>query len=71
MSRKGNCYDNAVIENFFGHLKEEAFHHVRYLSIDALTEALHEYLCWYNTDRISTKLKGLSPVQYRTQALTA
>ncbi|WP_371818305.1 IS3 family transposase [Pseudarthrobacter sp. C4D7] len=71
MSRKGNCYDNAVMENFFGHLKEELFHHVRYLSTDALTAALHEYIHWYNTERISTKLKDLSPVQYRTQALAA
>ncbi len=71
MSRKDNCYDNAVIENFFGHLKEEAFHHVGYLSLDALTTALHDYIHWYNNDRISTNLKGLSPVQYRTQALTA
>jgi putative transposase len=71
MSRKGNCHDNAVMENFFGHLKEEAFHHVRYLSIDALAEALHEYLRWWNTDRISTRLEGLSPVQYRAQALAA
>ena len=71
MSRKGNCYDNAVMENFFGHLKEELFHHVRYLSTDALTAALHEYIRWYNTQRISTKLKGLSPVQYRTLALAA
>jgi putative transposase len=71
MSRKGNCYDNAVIENFFGHLKEEAFHHVRYLNLDALTTALHDYIHWYNNDRISTRLEGLSPVQYRTQTLTA
>lgn len=71
MSRKGNCYDNAVIENFFGHLKEELFHRVRFLSTDALTAALHEYIHWYNTERISTKLKGLSPVQYRTQTLIA
>ena len=71
MSRKGNCFDNAVIENFFGHLKEELFHHVRYLNIDALATALHEYIHWYNNERISTKLKGLSPVQYRTQALAA
>ena len=71
MSRKGNCFDNAVIENFFGHLKEECFHHVRYLSIEALTMALHEYIDWYNNDRISTKLEGLSPVQDRTQALAA
>jgi len=71
MSRKGNCYDNAVMENFFGHLKEELFHHVRYFSPDALATALHEYIRWYNTERISTKLKGLSPVQYRAQTLAA
>lgn len=71
MSRKGNCYDNAVMESFFGHLKEEAFHHVSYLSIDALETALQDYIRWYNNDRISEKLEGLSPVQYRTQALAA
>jgi putative transposase len=71
MSRKGNCYDNAVMENFFGHLKEELFHHVRYLSTDALAAALPEYIRWYNTERISTTLKGLSPAQYRAQALAA
>ncbi len=69
ISRKGNCYDNAVMESFFSHLKEELFHHVRFLSTDALETALHEYISWCNTDRISTKLKGLSPVQYRAQAL--
>jgi putative transposase len=71
MSRKGNCYDNAVIENFFGHLKEELFHRVRFLNTDALAAAIEEYIHWYNTKRISTKLKGLSPVQYRAQALAA
>jgi putative transposase len=71
MSRKANCYDNAVMENFFGHLKEELFHRVRFLSTEALTAALHEYIRWYNTERISTKLKGLSPVQYRAQMLAA
>ncbi|BAS17280.1 uncharacterized transposase-like protein HI_1721 [Arthrobacter sp. Hiyo8] len=71
MSRKANCYDNAVMENFFGHLKEELFHRVRFISTQALTAALHEYISWYNTERISTKLEGLSPVQYRAQALAA
>jgi putative transposase len=71
MSRKANCYDNAVIENFFGHLKEELFHRVRFLNTDALATALHEYIHWYNNERISTKLNGLSPVQYRAQALAA
>jgi putative transposase len=71
MSCKANCYDNAVVENFFGHLKEELFHRVRFLNTDALATALHEYMRWYNTERISTKLNGLSPVQYRAQALAA
>jgi putative transposase len=71
MSRKANCYDNAVIENWFGHLKEEIFNHTRYLTTDALTQALHDYIHWYNNHRISTQLKGLSPVDYRTQALAA
>lgn len=71
MSRKGNCFDNAVIENFFGHLKEECFHHMRYLSIEALEIALHDYIRWFNHDRISERLEGLSPVQYRTQTLAA
>jgi len=71
MSRKGNCYDNAVMENFFGHLKEELFHRVRFISTDALSAQLNEYIRWYNTERISTKLEGLSPVQYRAQALAA
>jgi putative transposase len=71
MSRKANCYDNAVMENFFGHLKEELFHRVRFLNTDALASALHAYISWYNTERISTKLKGLSPAQYRAQMLAA
>lgn len=71
MSRKATCLDNAVVENFFGHLKEEAFHHDTFDNVDDLVTAITEYIHWYNTDRISTKLEGLSPVQYRTQALAA
>ncbi len=71
MSRKANCYDNAVMENWFGHLKEELFNHTRHTTAEALTEALHDYIHWYNNHRISTRLEGLSPVQYRTQALAA
>lgn len=71
MSRKGNCLDNAVIENFFGHLKEEMFHHTRYQDIDTFMAALNDYINWYNTERISTRLKGLSPVRYRAHALAA
>lgn len=71
MSRKGNCLDNAVIESFFGHLKEEMFHHRRHTDIDTFTTTLNEYITWYNTERISTRLKGMSPVEYRTHALAA
>lgn len=71
MSRRGNCLDNAVIESFFGHLKEELFNHTSFSDADSLVVALHDYIAWYNHDRISTQLKGLSPVQYRIQALAA
>ena len=43
----------------------------RFRNTDALASAIEEYTHWYNTKRISTKLKGLSPVQYRAQALAA
>lgn len=59
------------MENFFGHLKEELFHRVRFLNTDALATALHEYIRCYNTERISTELKGLSPVHYRAQTPAA
>ena len=71
MSRKANCYDNAIAENFFGHLKAEMFNRHRFDTVEAFTTALEDYIHWYNNDRISTKLKGLSPVQYRAQALAA
>ena len=71
MSRKGTCLDNAVMENFFGHLKEECFHHGTFADADALTAAIHDYIEWYNTERISTTLQDMSPVQYRAHALAA
>jgi putative transposase len=69
MSRKANCFDNAAMESFFGHLKEEYFHHQKFTSIVDFTRGLDEYIHWYNHDRIKEKLKGLSPVKYRTQSL--
>jgi putative transposase len=71
MSRRGNCLDNSMAENFFDHLKEELFHHNRFDTVAEFTTALDEYIDWYNTTRISTTLKGLSPVEYRAQALAA
>jgi transposase InsO family protein len=68
MSRKGNCYDNAVVENFFGLLKSEFFRNETFDSVDAFKQELEEYIEYYNVDRIKVKLKGLSPVVYRTQS---
>lgn len=71
MSRKGNCLDNAVMENFFGTLKSECFNLREFRSVSALRKAVEDYIHYYNNERISLKLKGLSPVEYRTQALRA
>ena len=68
MSRRGNCYDNAVIENFFGMLKSEFFKHQKFDSIEDFQEKLIAYLNYWNNDRIKVKLNGLSPVAYRTQS---
>ena len=71
MSRKGNCLDNSAMESFFAVLKSEFFYLNKFDSIDALRDGLADYIHYYNHDRIKLKLKGLSPVQYRTQALAA
>ena len=67
MSRKGNCLDNAVIENFFGHLKSELLYLQRFESIEHFKLELEEYIRYYNNDRIKLSLNMLSPVKYRTQ----
>jgi putative transposase len=71
MSRKGNCLDNAAIESFFAVLKSEYFYLNKFSSVDELQTGLKKYIHYYNHDRIKMKLKGLSPVQYRTQPLAA
>jgi transposase InsO family protein len=67
MSRKGNCLDNAVIENFFGHLKTEMFYLKTFGSINELSAAVSGYIDFWNHKRIKMGLGGLSPVEYRTQ----
>ena len=71
MSRKGNCLDNSVMENFFGHLKEEMFHRQEFTDTAAFMPSCEDYIHWYNSDRISLTLQCLSPMEYRTQALAA
>jgi putative transposase len=68
MSRKGNCYDNCVIENFFRLLKTEFFHNQSFTSVEHFQKELESYIDYYNNRRIKVKLKGLSPVQFRTQS---
>ncbi len=60
--------DNRAMENFFGRLKVEMFDGEKIESANAFIEELKEYIRYYNNDRISTKLKGMSPVQYRTHS---
>jgi len=71
MSRKGNCMDNGAMENFFGRLKVEMFYGEQFESVDDFVLALDNYIHYYNNERISLKLKGMSPVQYRTHALAS
>lgn len=72
MSRKGNCLDNSVMENFFGIMKSEFFygHEFEFKTTEQLIDSIHEYINYYNNDRIKTKLKGMSPVEYRKHSLT-
>ena len=65
MSRKGNCLDNAVMENFFGILKSELLYIQQFNSMEHFIKELHDYLYYYNHKRIKYKLNGLSPVEYR------
>jgi len=65
MSRKGNCLDNAIIENFFGILKSELFYLKKYKSVDQLKKEINQYINYYNNDRIKSNLNKMSPIQYR------
>lgn len=69
MSRKGNCLDNSIMENFFGLLKSELLYLREFSSMDEFRIELEKYIDYYNNKRIKSKLKGLSPVQYRIQSL--
>ncbi len=70
MSRKGNSPDNGMMESFFGILKSEMFYGYEktFHSLEQLEQAIVDYIDYYNNKRIKVKLKGLSPVQYRTKS---
>ena len=65
MSRKGNCYDNSVMENFFGVMKQEMYYGQVYYSFDELKKSIEKYIMYYNEQRIKQKLGWMSPVEYR------
>jgi len=70
MSRKANCLDNSPTENFFGRMKMEMWygHEHEYKNVETLLAAIDEYISYYNTTRIISKLK-MSPVDYRNKVL--
>ena len=65
MSRKGNCLDNAMMENFFGLMKNELLYLQEWDSVNQFKTALRNYIRYYNNDRIKLRLNVKSPVQYR------
>ena len=71
MSRKGNSLDNGLMENFFGLIKTEIFYDQEHLyqNTDELIRAIEDYIHYYNNERIKSRLKGLTPMEYRNQAL--
>lgn len=69
MSRKGICIDNEAMENFFGRLKVKIFYGEKFESVNTFIDELKKYIDYYNNERISLKLKVVSPVKYRTHLL--
>lgn len=65
MSRKGNCHDNALAENFFSHIKTELFYQHTFTTLHELKQAIRAYIHWYNTKRIQEGLNSMTPSQYR------
>ena len=71
MSRKGNCYDNSVMETFFGRLKNEMFYGFEkdFASFDAFASAVDEYIDYYNNRRIQAKTKWMPPSKFREASM--
>ncbi len=71
MSRKGNCYDNCIMETFFGRLKNEMYYGYEkdYSSFEEFSKAVGEYIDYYNNKRIQAKTKWMPPVKYREASM--
>jgi len=72
MSRKGNCYDNSIMETFFGRLKNEVYYGCEksYSSYEEFSKAIEEYIYYYNNERIQSKTKWMPPTKYRLASTT-
>lgn len=70
MSRKDNCLDNAMAENIFGIMKSEFLYVEKFESVEDFVKVFEEYIEYYNNNRIKSRLKGRSPMQYRTLYLS-
>ena len=72
MSRKGNCYDNCIMETFFGRLKNEMYYgyEKEYGSFEEFAKAVEEYIDYYNNKRIQAKTKWMPPVKYRETSMS-
>jgi len=69
MSRVGRCIDNGRMESFWGTLKSEMYYLNQFHDINQLKEEINQYIVFYNEQRYQEKLKGLTPIEYRNQAL--
>ena len=71
MSRKATCLDNACMEGFFGHMKDEFYRGRRFDSFESFKAELDAYIVYWNTRRYQVCLKGMTPVQYRGHSIRA
>lgn len=66
MSRKGNCFDNAAVESFFGHLKSELIYNNKILSKEQMISEIDNYIRFYNYERYQSKLNEMTPIEYKS-----
>lgn len=71
MSRVGRCIDNGPMEAFWGTLKSEMYSLRKFSIFAELEQAINEYIKFYNIKRLQKKLKGMSPIEYRSHTLVA
>ncbi len=71
MSRVGRCIDNGPMEGFWGTLKSEMYYLRKFNDYDEFEQAIDEYIEFYNKRRLQKKLKGMTPIEYRSHTLVA